>query len=424
MHRRYDLRFRVAMAFATFGAMVSIVMAISLLLATHDLGQRLIDDTLTAELDDYFARRERNPHSLPPKTVTLYGYIQGGEGNVEEEIPRYLSALTPGRHDLTVGALSYRVAVTDRQEIRYFFLYDTTLQQKREQRFILLLSASILVVALCSALGGVWLVGIIIAPVTELARRVRTRQPDVWSLQLADDFSHDEVGELAHAFDLHLARIRAFMERERAFTADLSHELRTSLTVILGAVEILLSSDDLPEKQKNRLLRIERAAQDMAEMGTALLLMSREQHTLSVEESTCVADVVDEAVSKHHFLLKSKPIQLSVSTDPDLVTTADRGLVFIAIANLIRNAFAYTEQGEIHIVQDKSSLIIRDSGCGIRANQTETLFLRHFHPSSQTKGAGIGLSLVKRICDHYGWTIKIASQEGSGTTIHILFFPV
>ncbi|MEO5348743.1 MAG: HAMP domain-containing histidine kinase [Magnetococcus sp. YQC-3] len=421
-HRR-SLRFRVGLAFAAFGAGVSILLAIFLLLATHDLGQRLIDETLTAELDDYFARRERNPLSLPPKTVTLHGYVRGQNSTQEagEEIPHYLSALLPGRHDLTVGSLSYRVAVADRHESRFYLLYDTSLQQKREQRFIVLLTASILIIALLAALGGVWLVGVVIAPVTELATRVRTRQPDIWSLQLADDFSQDEVGELAHAFDLHLARIRAFMERERGFTADLSHELRTSLTVILGAVEILLDDDTLSEKQKNRLLRIERATRDMAEMGTALLLMSREQHALSITENSCVADVVDEAVEKHRFLLKSKPVQLTVRTDPDLLVRADRGLLFIAIANLLRNAFAYTERGEVRIEQSRIALTVTDSGCGMRTQQTETLFLPHFQTSSYTKGSGIGLSLVKRICDHYGWSIKISSREGCGTTCVISF---
>ncbi|MBF0437999.1 MAG: HAMP domain-containing histidine kinase, partial [Magnetococcales bacterium] len=375
---------------------------------------------LTAELDDYFARRERNPHSLPPKTITIHGYIQE-KNTAPEEIPDYLRSLTTGRHSLTVGTLYYRVAVVERKEARYFFLYDTTLQEKREQRFTILLGASILIIILISALGGVWMVGIIIAPVTELATRVKTRQPDVWSLQLADDFFQDEVGELAHAFDLHLARIRAFMERERAFTADLSHELRTSLAVILSAAEILLSDDSLTEKQINRVRRIDRAARDMSEMGTALLLMSREEHSLSIEESTCVADVIEEAVEKHRFLLKNKPIHLTHQTDPALLIPADRGLVFIAIANLIRNAFAYTEQGEIAILQDHASLTIRDSGCGLR-DPSETLFLRHFRAAPSHEGSGIGLSLVKRICDRYGWKIKLTSQGGNGTTVHIIFF--
>ncbi|HIJ83955.1 MAG TPA: HAMP domain-containing histidine kinase, partial [Magnetococcales bacterium] len=126
-------------------------------------------------------------------------------------------------------------------------------------------------------------------------------------------------------------------------------------------------------------------------------------------------------VEKHRFLLKDKPIQMTVLTDPTLMVSADRGLLFIIIANLVRNAFAYTEQGQIQIVQDHSSLSIIDSGCGMSPRQTESYLQNHFRAASPTKGWGIGLSLVKRICDQYGWTIKMTSQEGRGTTISIFF---
>ncbi|HIJ84934.1 MAG TPA: histidine kinase, partial [Magnetococcales bacterium] len=255
MRHRFNLRFRVALAFATLGALVSLLMASSQILATHDLGQRLIDETLNAELDDYFARRQRNPRSLPPSTITLHGYVQEKESE-NETIPKYLSLLLPGRHNLEVGALSYRVAVVDNKDARFFFLFDTTLQQRREEKILFFIGASIVIVVLISAMGGVWLVEIIIAPVTELAMRVRNRRPDVWTIQLDEDFSSDEVGELARAFNLHLARIHAFMEREQAFSSDLNHELRTSLAVILNAVEILLEDASINEKQKRRLLRI------------------------------------------------------------------------------------------------------------------------------------------------------------------------
>ncbi|MBF0416816.1 MAG: HAMP domain-containing histidine kinase [Magnetococcales bacterium] len=417
MARRLDLRLRVALAFAAFGAVVACLMALSLYLATHDLGIRLIDETLSAELDDFFARRERNPHSLPPRTVTLHGYITStNESN--RDLPDYLAHLTPGRHDLVVGASTYRVAVAYRDELNYYFLYDTSLQHRREERFLLLVAISILAIVLISAVGGFWLVGGVIAPVTELARRVKDRSPDLWSLRLADAFAQDEVGELAHAFDLHLARLRAFMERERAFTADLSHELRTSLAVILGATEILMSDESLSDKQRLRVARVERAARDMAEMGSALLLMAREERSMALEEQSQVAEVVTEAVEKHRFLLKNKPIQLNVRVDSVLLLPVDRGLLFIAIANLIRNAFAYTDNGEIHILLEGAILTIRDTGRGLRSRQADALLPRHL---TQHEGAGIGLTLVKRICERFGWKFSLDGQEGIGTTARILF---
>lgn len=74
--RPRDLRERVALFFAGLGALLSLALAVVVYQAAHDLGRRLIDETLSAELDDYIARRERNPGSLPPSSVVLQGYVR------------------------------------------------------------------------------------------------------------------------------------------------------------------------------------------------------------------------------------------------------------------------------------------------------------------------------------------------------------
>ena len=413
-----SLRYRVAVFFAGFGAVISLALAVVLLLAAHDLSQRLIDETLTAELDDYIARRERNPKSLPPATVILHGYVQ--EGDDREQLPAYLRDLLPGRHDLRVGELPYRVAVADRQGARYVLLYDTSLQHRREQRFALLLGIIVLAATLFSALGGFWLARGVIAPVARLAAKVRTRGPDDWMNPLADDFARDEVGELARVFDRQMERMRAFIERERAFTADMSHELRTSLAVILSSSEILLSDETLTQKQRNRAARIDRAARDMAELGTALMLMAREESAAASGAACLVAAVVEEAVEKHRYLLRNKPVELEVRTDASLELPVDRGLVYVMVSNLVRNAFSYTDAGTVRILQDAHRLVVEDSGRGIPGDALDQVFLRHFRGAA-SEGAGIGLFLVKRICDRYGWRIRLDSGESRGTSVTVAF---
>ncbi len=302
--RSASLRSRVALFFALFGALLSLLMAFMLYQSAHDLGQRLIDETLTAELDDYMARRERNPHSLPPSTVIVQGYVKDAAGG--GDVPVYLSALPDGRHNVSVGQLAYRVAVLERQGERYFLLYDISLQQRREQRFALQLGLIAIVMTLVSALGGVWLSRTVVAPVSELAARVRHRGVEDWERSLSDEFPGGEVGELARVFDRQLIRMRAFIERERAFGADVSHELRTALAVILSATEVLLSDERLNDKQKARIGRIERAARDMAELGTALLLMAREERSQAMGGTSSLSEVVEEAVAKHRHLLGHK----------------------------------------------------------------------------------------------------------------------
>jgi signal transduction histidine kinase len=131
-------------------------------------------------------------------------------------------------------------------------------------------------------------------------------------------------------------RMRAFIERERAFSADVSHELRTALAVILSAGEVLLDDESLtPRQKKARIGRSDRAAHDMAELGTALLLMAREEHSLAAGGGCVVADVVRGVVEKQRYLLAGKPVEVEVHTNPELVLSADTGLVEILVSNLI-----------------------------------------------------------------------------------------
>jgi signal transduction histidine kinase len=350
--------------------------------------------------------------------VVLQGYVHAADGSTD--VPAYLANLPDGRHDVHVGDLAYRVAALERQGERYFLLYDVSLQKRREQRFALQLGLVAVIMTLLSTLGGVWLSRTVVAPVAKLAERVRNRGVDDWEHALADEFPAGEVGDLARVFDRQLIRMRAFIERERAFGADVSHELRTALAVILSATEVLLDDERLNDKQKARVGRIERAARDMAELGTALLLMAREERNLAMTGTCVVAEVVEEAVAKHRHLLGHKPVEVEVHSNPGLILAADRGILDILVSNLVRNAFAYTASGTVAVIQDAHSLTVSDTGKGIPGGAVDQVFLRHFRDMT-SEGAGIGLFLVKRICDRYGWQVRLDSDEERGTTVTVEF---
>lgn len=417
-----DLRARVALFFAGLGALLSLALGGAVYQAAHDLGQRLIDETLTAELDDYIARRERNPNSLPPSSVILQGYVrdmrrtEGGAGGV----PEHIAALPPGWHDIAVGALSYRAQVVDRGATRFYLLHDKSMQLRREQRFLLLLGVVMVAATLLAALGGMLLSRAVVAPLADLAAKVQRRGAEDDARPLADDFPDGEIGELARVFDRHLLRMRAFIERERTFSADMSHELRTSLAVILSTTEILLEDATLGDKQRMRIARIDRTAHDMAEFGAALLMMAREEYALAPAGDCVVAVVIEKAVERHRHLLAHKPVTVELQLDPALELPTDAALVDIVVSNLIRNAFSYTDGGVVTIRQDQQGFSVSDTGKGMTELAAQQAFLRHFRDMA-SHGAGIGLSLVKRICDRQGWHVHLDSRENAGTTVTVIF---
>lgn len=415
MHKR-GLRFKLALTFVWFGALLSLLLTLGLSLAAHNIGERLMDETLHAELDDYIARRLRNPSSLPPATLSVRGYVHT-QGKSAEEIPPELVALSPGKYQLTLNGIPYRVAIADRDNDRYIMLFNEQRQRRREEQFLAYLTAGALIMTLASAAIGWWLAGRVVAPVRELARRVGQARPEDEHTPVASGLAEDEIGALAQVFDSYLKRMRAFIERERAFTSDVSHELRTPLAIVQGAVELLEDDPRLEPRQQQRIARIGRATKQMISLTSALLLMARERAT---EEQACeIWDVVTETVETHRYLLNAQTqVELLCLDHPRIA--AERTLLGIVIANLVRNAFSYTESGTVTITLEDTRLTVCDTGPGIHEEEIGKVFQRHFKGAGSS-GSGIGLSLVKRICDRYGWETVIESARGEGTTARLHF---
>jgi len=165
---------------------------------------------------------------------------------------------------------------------------------------------------------------------------------------------------------------------------------------------------------------IESAATRMGEQLQALLFLAREQ-ALGIMEPVALAECVYDAVEPVCTEIYRKRLIFEVAVEPKAVLTLNRQALHTALVNLLRNAVQYTERGFIRVNFSQSRLSISDSGIGIEPFYMPLLYERFFRGSSQGEGLGIGLAIVKRICDHYGWIIDVESTPGKGATFHITF---
>jgi signal transduction histidine kinase len=414
----HGLRFKLAMTFAIFGATISILLSLGLSLITHRLGENLMDETLRAEIDGYISRRARNPNALLPATISIQGYLLA-PGNNSESIPTELVTLSSGTYRLNLNGISYRVAVEDKNGERYFMLFNEERQREREQMFTMYLALAAIIMTIISSGAGWWLAGRGVAPISELARRVSRADPGDDTDAVAQGFSKDEIGQLAQVFSAYLKRMRDFINRERNFTSDVSHELRTPLTIVQGVLELLEDDKQLLEKQQERIAKIGRANSDMVNLTQALLLMARENND-EIDIQTCdVNKVVSVAIETNRHLL-SKNTQIILVSHSHANIEAERTLLSIVVSNLIRNAYTFTPSGTVSVLVEENSVTVKDTGTGIRSEEIGKVFQKHFKGSG-SPGSGIGLSLVKRICERYGWEIIIISTEGKGTTAKLIF---
>ena len=412
-----SLRFRVGLAFASLGAVLSILLVAGLYFTAEELGHSLMDDALRAQLESTAERHAADKVFLSPNTVSIKGYFQSGTPGPFDP-PAEIANLPPGKHNVTVEDLDYRLLVADKNGYRYFMLFDTERQHENETEFFYFLSFFAVLMTLASAGGGFWLAIRIVSPVAKLAAQVNRADPEDPTLQL-DNLTHrDEIGELARAITGFLTRLHEYSQREHNFTADVSHELRTPIAIVLGAAEVLEKDEELTGKKRERLMRIKRAAHDMAELTSALLLLSREP--LPKLAPCNIGETIKASVEKHKHLIGKRQIQLHLALVDDMYLNLEKPLLEVVIGNLLRNAFFYTESGTVSLRLETARLTISDTGVGMPPEVLAHVFERHYKGDASS-GAGVGLSLVKRICDRYGWPIFIRSEPGKGVTVEIDF---
>ncbi|OHC82346.1 MAG: hypothetical protein A3J87_02730 [Sideroxydans sp. RIFOXYB12_FULL_59_6] len=419
MLRSNSLRFHAAVVFALFGALISAVLSGTLYWTVQDVGRHLMRETLRAELDDSVARHTRDHNFQPLNTVTVKGYVRA-PSEPEEIVPHEVHHLQPGWHTVQMEGVNYYVLVADRNDARYFMLYNTERQRAREAFFLSALVVFAVFMIMGSAIGGFWLARRIVSPVTRLAEWVGNAEVGIEHLPPAKLLRNDEVGELARAFERYVQRLSEFIEREKNFAGDVSHELRTPLAVILGSVEVLEQDARLNDKQRERLTRIKRSGLEMVEMMRALLLIARER-VVGADEPQCQVElVVREAVDRQRASLRDSAVTLELEVQAAPTLIVERSLLVIAVDNLLRNAAFHTRQGYIRIRLEADRLEVSDTGIGMSPEELARAFDHHFKGKASA-GFGVGLSLVKRICERYGWQVQIDSRPGEGTKVTLSF---
>jgi signal transduction histidine kinase len=127
---------------------------------------------------------------------------------------------------------------------------------------------------------------------------------------------------------------------------------------------------------------------------------------------------VKEAVEGVAAAAATKSLQLNVEVEPVEVAGAPV-MIACVVNNLLLNAVNFTQQGTIHVKLTPTEFTVRDTGIGIPPTDLSRIFERRYR-GAQSRGLGLGLYLVSRICQRLGWTIEISSAEGKGTTFRVL----
>lgn len=264
--RAMPLRRRVALACLGLGCVLSLALACAVAMVAEDYEYVLAAEILRGQAEDYSLRLANGLPVQLPRTHRLSGYLG-------REVPARYAAYPPGvRED--PAQQDVHVGVFDTSKGRMTFIVDLRDIEQLEQRLHLFLAGMVVLGTGLAGWLGWMLAGATIAPVRRLAAAVDALQARPQATALREATSGDELGRLAGAIDAYQARLVEADAHEQAFFADASHELRTPVAVVRGALEVLLDEPQAPASAA-RLQRVERGMGELSDLLEAMLDIAR-----------------------------------------------------------------------------------------------------------------------------------------------------
>ena len=412
MARRQALARRIVLAFRTLTLVVSGLFSITVvgvvLWVENDVVSESMDHQITAMVESY-----QTTQRWPEQPDGSHFYASGLTGTPPPEF----AELEPGFTEVVSGDEAYYVFHKAIAGQSYILVRNQGEFEAQERLLYAAVMAGFIASVLMAWLIGHFTANRVMDPVIDLARRVRKRE-QLHSLApaMAPDYSDDEVGQLAAAFDSTLGELRAVLERERLFTSDVSHELRTPLMVIASSCELLAGR--VSEPRERELVRsIHVAAREMNELVQVFLLLARAGDQRSAGgDSASLGEVAREQHERWAAKFSEKGLAFELRVGPETADTYPATFLRVVIGNLLRNAWHYTESGHVLLMVGDHELRVEDTGIGIPEAMCESVlepFVRVDY--SRGDGLGLGLSLVRRICEASGWSVRLQGRHGGGT---------
>ncbi|MCL9770243.1 HAMP domain-containing histidine kinase [Flavobacterium sp. HXWNR69] len=242
----------------------------------------------------------------------------------------------------------------------------------------------------------------------------------------------DELYKLSKNINNLLNRIENAVAREKQFTSDASHELRTPLAIMKGTMEVLIRKPRTQQEYEEKILFCISEVDRLNHIVDQLLLLARfeNQKQNIKQESIYLNALVLDTLSRFSVKIEKKKLKINTDFVEDCSISSDNYLLSIIVSNLISNAIKYSyEEGEINLILTKNesgiNFTVQDNGVGISEQDLNKIFNSFYrsdaskHP--EIKGIGLGLSIVKRLCDLLNIRVEVQSKLNEETQFSLYF---
>ena len=260
-------------------------------------------------------------------------------------------------------------------------------------------------------------------PLKKLAQTLRARSPDATDA-LPIQGVPAEVRPLLDSLNHLFARTQEMMTRERRFTSDAAHELRSPLAALKVQTDVAQLSQDDPQAQEKALTQLHAGIDRASRLVDQLLTLSRLDSLDSLDgvEQIAMADLLQSAVMDIYPPAQQAGIDIRLNINaPEVTRTGQQLLLSLLVRNLLDNATRYSPRGSVvDVTLDARRFTVRDNGPGISPDALARLGERFYRPPGQdATGSGLGLSIVKRIAALHGMHVALGNAPEGGFEVNV-----
>lgn len=414
----HSLRTRIFRGLAAIGIVTTVLMSVTLFLAYKDMERSMLHLIFADE--EAFFLSHLDTHGNHLETATLDALFVPAAANTS--VPALFADMpVPYSGELRRGNKSYLIHIDHVHGGTLYLAKDITLFERRETLFRGVLGAVVLLALAIGMLLARLTAARIARPLARLAAAVDTLIPGAKRADGAGfptDFEEIELRRIALSFARYLDELGGLMARERRLLSMASHELRTPVAAISGALDVIekhAGNGNGAAQQERALQRIRGAADEMREQIDAILALSRarpaELPVVTPMDELCVGVIDDLAAAG----LSVRRIELSPPFGPVAVTTLPV-LAKMLVRNLVHNALQHTT-GTVSLKLSATGLDIGDTGTGL-PEAYRTLLGQSAERNAPPEG-GLGLYLVTLIAERLGWRLTVEEPPEGGTRVTV-----
>lgn len=294
------------------------------------------------------------------------------------------------------------------QDIRYKIIARNSLVRNQDFIWVIVLSSFIIIILL---LIGLWIFNTQISKklwhpfYTNIDRLKNFSVQDQEPIEL-EDSNIDEFKELNESIQNLTHKLQSDFSSLKEFSENASHEMQTPLAIMQSKIELLLQSDNINKEQSDQLQSIYQAGKRLSKLNKTLLLLAKvENQQFSTKEEVSFKDLIEKQLENYEDFILNK----SISVNKELsnhITSTNTTLADTLISNLLSNAIKHNvSNGTISIVYTEEHLIFSNTGEPLKGNP-EDLFNRFKKQSTRKDSLGLGLAIIKQICDVNQWQLN------------------